>query len=79
EAIEEPIPELEDLVTSPEPVEDAKPLPLQEFEPEFVAEDKEPEPVDIPDEKELGKKKPEKTVSYVPVGKEEEIRLDDES
>ncbi len=29
--------------------------------PEFVAEDKEPEPVDIPDEKELGKKKPEKT------------------
>jgi hypothetical protein len=36
-------------------------FPFRSSMPEFVAEDKEPEPVDIPDEKELGKKKPEKT------------------
>jgi len=63
-------------------IDDSKPLPIHEFESAFVQEDKAPEPVDRPDLSEADgspkqKAKQDKTVNYVPVGKEEVIHLDD--
>ena len=83
-------PQVEDLITRntdgrrPSETEEAEPLPVQEFEKAFVAEDKQPEPEEHPDlsmleSQEKPKGKQEKAVSYIPVGKEEEIHLDDES
>lgn len=88
--LEEPSPddiESEEEVSVPQvetkTIDHKEPLPIPEFEPDFVKEDKNVEPDEIPDMSDLEetdtdtKKKPK--VDYVPVGKEEEIRLDDDN
>jgi len=63
----------------------SQPLPIQEFENAFVQEDKDTEPEEMPELSDLleeGDQKEEKQekakVNYVPVGKEEVIKLDDD-